>query len=54
LIWTDAETMTMSPATATPSHWDWKRIGLWVVLLLGVGLLVLMAWSLLRSSKAKT
>jgi hypothetical protein len=30
---------------------DWQRIGLWAVLLAGVGLLVLMAWSLLRSNK---
>lgn len=29
---------------------DWKRIGLWAVLLVGVGVLVLMALSLLRAS----
>lgn len=28
---------------------DWQRLGLWAVLLAGVGLLVLMAWSLLRA-----
>lgn len=32
---------------------DWKRIGLWAVLLLGVGMLVLMALSLLRAAPAK-
>ncbi|MDA7084804.1 DUF3999 domain-containing protein [Pseudomonas sp. SA3-5] len=32
--------------------WDWKRLGLWAVLLAGVGLLVLMAWSLLRAKPA--
>jgi len=29
--------------------WDWQRLGLWAVLLAGVGLLVMMAWSLLRA-----
>jgi hypothetical protein len=33
---------------------DWKRIGLWAVLLLGVGLLALMALSLLRAAPAKS
>jgi hypothetical protein len=33
---------------------DWKRLGLWAVLLLGVGLLVLMALSLLRAAPAKS
>jgi hypothetical protein len=33
---------------------DWKRIGLWAVLLLGVGMLVLMALSLLRAAPAKS
>lgn len=32
---------------------DWKRLGLWAVLLLGVGLLVLMALSLLRATPVK-
>nr|MBP8185947.1 DUF3999 domain-containing protein [Pseudomonas sp.] len=32
---------------------DWQRIGLWAVLLLGVGMLVLMALSLLRAAPAK-
>jgi hypothetical protein len=32
--------------------WDWQRLGLWAVLLAGVGLLVLMAWSLLRARPA--
>ncbi|MDX1722201.1 MAG: DUF3999 domain-containing protein [Pseudomonas sp.] len=31
---------------------DWQRLGLWAVLLAGVGLLVLMAWSLLRARPA--
>ena len=39
-----------SPAGAAP---DWKRIGLWAVLLGGVLVLVLMAWSLLRSRKSE-
>jgi hypothetical protein len=33
---------------------DWKRIGLWAVLLLGVGMLVLMALSLLRAPPVKS
>jgi hypothetical protein len=33
---------------------DWQRIGLWTVLLLGVGVLVLMALSLLRAAPAKS
>jgi hypothetical protein len=49
LTWTDAETIRMTQSPAKPSQWDWKRIGLWSVLLLGVGLLVLMAWRLLRT-----
>ena len=40
----------LAPAVAAT---DWKRIGLWAVLLLGVGLLVLMAMSLLRTTQAK-
>ncbi|MBX9913138.1 MAG: DUF3999 domain-containing protein [Pseudomonadaceae bacterium] len=55
---------TVSSAVTTPdspvvvasvaSGPDWKRIGLWAVLLLGVGLLVLMALSLLRAAPAKS
>ncbi len=33
-------------------RFDWKRLGLWAVLLIGVGLLVLMALSLLRNKPA--
>ncbi|KIP99801.1 MULTISPECIES: DUF3999 domain-containing protein [Pseudomonas] len=33
---------------------DWKRIGLWAVLLVGVGVLVLMASSLLRASAKRS
>jgi hypothetical protein len=40
----------VTSVTAGP---DWKRIGLWAVLLLGVGLLVLMALSVLRNAPAK-
>ena len=39
---------------AAASGPDWKRLGLWAVLLLGVGLLVLMALSLLRAAPAKS
>ncbi|WP_137820514.1 DUF3999 domain-containing protein [Pseudomonas sp. 2FG] len=41
-----------SSAVQTASF-DWKRLGLWSVLLLGVALLVLMSWSLLRAPAAK-
>lgn len=34
------------------ARFDWKRLGLWAVLLLGVGLLLLMALSLLRAKPA--
>ena len=47
----DAAAEPQASAVATT---DWKRIGLWAVLLLGVGLLVLMAMSVLRSSQAKS
>lgn len=47
-----AETQELSTATA-PAGLEWKRIGLWAVLLLGVGVLVLMALSLLRSVPGK-
>ena len=42
------------PQASAVATTDWKRIGLWAVLLLGVGLLVLMAMSVLRSSQAKS
>lgn len=45
---------TAQPAlTSVTAGPDWKRIGLWAVLLLGVGLLVLMALSVLRNAPAK-
>lgn len=39
--------------TSATGGLDWQRIGLWSVLLLGVGLLLLMALSLLRAAPAK-
>lgn len=45
------------PTTATPQvvlGTDWKKIGLWAVLLLGVVFLAAMAFSLLRKPPAKT
>jgi len=36
------------------ARFDWKRLGLWAVLLLGVGVLGLMALSLLRAPPAKS
>jgi hypothetical protein len=39
-------------AEAAQSAADWKRIGLWVVLLAGVALLGGMAFSLLRKPQA--
>lgn len=44
--------MATAPATATPGF-DWKRAGLWAVLLIGVGVLVLMALSVLRASSGR-
>ncbi|MBH9399244.1 DUF3999 domain-containing protein [Pseudomonas aeruginosa] len=38
-----------APVAVPEAGTDWKKIGLWAVLLLGVGLLVIMAMSLLRS-----
>ncbi|MCY1541595.1 hypothetical protein D9M68_772960 [compost metagenome] len=35
-------------------HVVWKRVGLWAVLLLGVGLLGAMAYSLLRRPEARS
>lgn len=47
-------TAALTPASvATPAGANWKRIGLWAVLLLGVGVLALMALSLLRSAPGK-
>ena len=39
------------PATVATADTQWKRYGLWALLLAGVGLLALMALSLLRSSR---
>jgi hypothetical protein len=50
LAWTHADIPPPGPVSARHGR-DWHRIGLWAVLLAGVGLLVLMAWSLLRSNK---
>ena len=50
LAWTKASVTPPGPSPATHGM-DWQRIGLWAVLLTGVGLLVLMAWSLLRSNE---
>ncbi|EKQ7205564.1 DUF3999 domain-containing protein, partial [Pseudomonas aeruginosa] len=44
--------VAMAAAAPAPGS-DWKKIGLWAVLLLGVALLVIMAMSLLRSSPNK-
>ena len=44
---------TAEPREPAAAVTDWKRIGLWAVLLLGVGLLVLMAMSVLRTTQAK-
>jgi hypothetical protein len=44
---------TAAPQAPVAAATDWKRIGLWTVLLLGVGLLVLMAMSVLRTTQAK-
>ena len=54
LAWESAETLAVTPVPMRPSQRDWKRIGLWTVLLVGVALLVLMAWSLIKSDKPKT
>jgi len=45
----------VAPA-ATPAKpgLDWRRIGLWAVLLIGVGVLVLMALSVLRTSSRRS
>ena len=44
---------TAEPQAPAAAVTDWKRIGLWAVLLLGVGLLMLMAMSVLRTTQAK-
>lgn len=44
--------VSMTAAAPAPGS-DWKKTGLWAVLLLGVALLVVMAMSLLRSSPNK-
>ncbi|MBM7061096.1 DUF3999 domain-containing protein [Pseudomonas sp. UL073] len=41
-------------AAVAPSGLDWKRAGLWAVLLVGVGLLAAMAINLLRAGKAQS
>jgi hypothetical protein len=53
----DSGSVATQPTTATPlvtSGTDWKKVGLWSVLLLGVVLLAAMAFSLLRKPPAKT
>jgi hypothetical protein len=52
----DGGSAVTQPSTATPVvvGTDWKKIGLWAVLLLGVGFLAAMAFSLLRKPPAKT
>lgn len=47
---TESQAVSAVPA---PPKLEWKRIGLWAVLLVGVGVLVLMALSLLRSVPGK-
>jgi len=54
---TAGETQLIEASEASAAQvgaFDWKRLGLWGVLLLGVGLLVLMALSLLRAPPAKS
>ena len=48
-----ATAASVEPPAPASAAIDWKRIGLWAVLLLGVGLLVLMAMSVLRTTQAK-
>ncbi|YCH22433.1 DUF3999 domain-containing protein [Pseudomonas sp. D1-3] len=45
--------ITPAATTAEPGF-DWKRAGLWAVLLVGVGVLVLMALSVLRASRGRS
>ena len=49
---TPGETLAQQEQAAAGES-DWKRLGLWLVLLLGVGLLALMAVSLLRRPSAE-
>jgi hypothetical protein len=48
-----ADAVAVVNALPTRADTDWQRIGLWAVLLIGVGLLAGMALSLLRASAAK-
>ncbi len=45
--------ISTAAAVAPEGGNDWKRVGLWAVLLAGVALLAVMAFSLLRTSKVK-
>ena len=50
-----AETTLVEAGAASAEQverFDWKRLGLWAILLVGVGLLLLMALSLLRAKPA--
>ncbi|MGE7960485.1 DUF3999 domain-containing protein [Pseudomonas sp. NPDC089530] len=51
---TQAGGLVVSPSAAAASGPDWKKIGLWAVLLLGVLALAGMAFSLLRKPVAKS
>jgi hypothetical protein len=48
------ETQPTTAAAPVVVGTDWKKIGLWAVLLLGVVFLAAMAFSLLRKPPAKT
>jgi hypothetical protein len=50
--WTGIETAAATPPPVLPSPWNWRRIGLWTVLLAGVAVLALMAWNLLKSGRS--
>jgi len=50
--WSGIETAAATPPPVLASPWDWRRIGLWTVLLAGVAVLALMAWSLLKSGRS--
>ncbi|MDR1349538.1 MAG: DUF3999 domain-containing protein [Zoogloeaceae bacterium] len=49
---TDALPASITPAPAPEETVDWKKVGLWLVLLAGVALLLGMAFSLLRAASA--
>jgi hypothetical protein len=51
MVWSSEATARVTPVVAKTSHVDWKRIGLWVVLLAGVAVLAFMAWSLLKPAR---